>query len=751
MSVLRPDPSAPDTMFQQLLGIDRVHFVGIGGAGMCGIAEVLLDFRLQVSGSDQAASENTERLVELGAEIFIGHSGDHVRGADLVVRSSAVPDDNPEVVEAHHRGIAVIRRAEMLAELMRLKYGIAIAGTHGKTTTTSLVGTLLTEAGLDPTVIVGGRLRVSGTGARIGRSRYLVAEADEFDRSFLRLMPVIAVITTIDVDHLDTYRDLDDILEAFRQFADRVPFFGQVIACLDDENVQTLLPRLRERRVVTYGFSPQADLIAQGVRAENGLTHFTVRHAVRGLLGEVNLPIPGRHNVQNALATICVALAVGLDFETIARGLASFRGVHRRFERLGTFAGATVVDDYAHHPAEVAATLAAARQVFPQSRVLVVFQPHLYSRTQQHAEAFGRALLAADVAWVTDVYGSREQPVPGVTGEMVVEAARAAGHRHVEYCRDWRDLPERLRAEVRPGDALFTLGAGDIYRLGHELPPGGSVDRHGRDAAGLRLPPPGAGAPAPPPRAGAGDRALVRQGGDPGRRAGSARGLGVDLALLPGSSPRGALRRARARRLGGRRAGTARGASHPGRLARRGAPAGRRTPVGRLRGDAATAARPTRGARRRAGAGARAARSPRRARVRRRCGQADRSARRERPARRSGGARLARRWRSTGQRHPPGGLGAAAGTAAVGGGIRSVEWLGEGELAVHTAASPSRSWCGGGDRDGLGRLEAAMAEMERRGIAIGQADLRFPRRVVIQPAAHQANAGQSAQQGKTEG
>jgi UDP-N-acetylmuramate--alanine ligase len=456
-------------MFQEMLGLDRVHFVGIGGAGMSGIAEVLRNYGLEVSGSDLAASEATRHLEGLGVQISIGHDPAHVEGVNLVVRSSAISDDNPEIIAARRLGITVVRRAEMLAELMRLKYGIAVAGTHGKTTTTSLVGTLLTEAGLDPTVIVGGRLRVSGTGARIGKSRYLVAEADEFDRSFLRLFPVLAVITNIEADHLDTYRDLGEILSAFEEFAHRVPFFGQIIACLDDRNVQGLLPHLLEHRVVTYGFSPQADLMAVDVETHEGVSELTVRHVQKGELGRLKLPLPGRHNVQNALAAVAVALALGLPFKAISRGLGAFKGVHRRFERLGSFQGAAVVDDYAHHPAEVIATLSAARQVYPRARLHAVFQPHLYSRTQQLAKEFGRALLAADFAWVTGIYGSRERPLAGVSGELIVEAARASGHRNVRYCADWRELPERLREAVQPGDVVLTLGAGDINRLGNAL------------------------------------------------------------------------------------------------------------------------------------------------------------------------------------------------------------------------------------------------------------------------------------------
>jgi UDP-N-acetylmuramate--alanine ligase len=435
---------------------------------MSGIAEILLEYDLEVSGCDQASSEATERLEQLGARIHQGHSPDHLEGIELVVISSAVAPDNPEVREARLRGITVIRRAEMLGELMRLKYGIAVAGTHGKTTTTSLVGTVLTEAGLDPTVIVGGRLRLSGTGARLGKSDYLVAEADEFDRSFLRLTPVIAVVTTIDRDHLDTYRDLAAIEDAFVEFANRVPFFGRLIVCLDDPNVRHVLPRVAERRLVTYGFSPQADLQAVDVEAATKGSRFAVRQ--RGdLLGAVELPIPGRHNVQNALAAVAVGLALRIPFADVARALAGFSGVHRRFEQLGTWHGAAVVDDYAHHPTEVAATLEAARQTFPRGRVFAVFQPHLFSRTRDLAKELGGSLLGADMAVVSDVYPSREQPIPGVTGAMVVEAARERGHRNVVYCPRWSEAPALLQHEVSEGDVVVTLGAGDVYKLGHQL------------------------------------------------------------------------------------------------------------------------------------------------------------------------------------------------------------------------------------------------------------------------------------------
>ncbi|MEM6793201.1 MAG: UDP-N-acetylmuramate--L-alanine ligase [Acidobacteriota bacterium] len=468
-------------MFPIFAGLSHVHFVGIGGAGMSGIAEVLLEERqlaegLRISGSDQSRSAAVERLESLGIEVHQGHDPEHLApGVDLVVKSSAVPDDNPEIRAARERGITVVRRAEMLGELMRLKYGIAIAGTHGKTTTTSLVGTLLTESGLDPTVIVGGRMRVTGTGARVGGSPYLVAEADEFDRSFLRLMPVLAVVTTIDVDHLDTYRDLDAIREAFVDFAGRVPFFGQAILCLDDENIQSILPRLTaNHRVVTYGLTPQADLSARDIEPSPGGCRFRVV-AGEEELGTVSVPMPGRHNVQNTLAAVAVGRALGIPMDRITRSLAGFGGVHRRFEHLGFFRGAAVVDDYAHHPTEMAATLEAARQAFPRGRIVAVFQPHLYSRTRDMAADFGRALLGADEAVVTSIYASRERPIEGVSGEDVVREAKRSGHRRVRYLENWRRDAEGQLAHLADagslgeGDVVLTLGAGDIFRLAAQL------------------------------------------------------------------------------------------------------------------------------------------------------------------------------------------------------------------------------------------------------------------------------------------
>jgi UDP-N-acetylmuramate--alanine ligase len=456
------------TMFHRFAGLRHAHFVGIGGAGMSGIAEVLAQYDLEVSGCDLAASETTERLERLGIKVEHGHAPEHLDGVDLLVISSAIEVANPEVQAARGRGITVVRRAEMLAELMRLKYGIAVAGTHGKTTTTSLVGAILVEAGLDPTVIVGGRLRVSGTGARLGSSDYLVVEADEFDRSFLSLSPILAVVTSIDRDHLDTYEDIEEIREAFAAFAGRVPFFGQVIACADDPNVRDLLPKLADRRVFSYGVDGDWDLVAEALESDPAGSRFTVRHKRLGELGSVTVPLAGLHNVRNSLAAIGVGLALGIPMATIARALGGFAGVHRRFERLGLFQGAEVVDDYAHHPTEVAATLAAARQVYPRRALHAVFQPHLFSRTRDLATEFGRALLAADRVVVTDVYPSREKPIPGVTGELVARAARAAGHARVDYCADWREV-RGLLGNVSEGDVVLTLGAGDIYRLAQQL------------------------------------------------------------------------------------------------------------------------------------------------------------------------------------------------------------------------------------------------------------------------------------------
>lgn len=466
----------------RFLKLRRIHFVGAGGVGMSGLAEILLlSTPLEISGCDRERGENTDRLAALGAKIRLGHDPAHLSEVDLVVISSAVDDSNPEVAAARERGIPVIRRAQMLGQIMRLKQGIAIAGTHGKTTTTSLAGMVLTEAGFDPTIVVGGRVRILGTNARLGKGDFLVAEADEYDRSFLELTPDVAVITNVEADHLDCYRDLSEIIDSFVLFANRVPFYGAVVACLDDPGVKAVLPHV-EKRVVTYGESPQAHLSARDIRLEASGTSFEVFDSEQGRLGRVRLPLPGRHNVLNALAAIAVGSELSVPFETIARALSEFTGVVRRFEKKGERAGVLVVDDYAHHPTELAATLSAARQVYRERRLVALFQPHLYSRTRDFAGEFGRALLAADVAVVTDVYPSREKPLPGVTGQLVVAAAREAGHRNLVYISDKKRVAERLEKLLRPGDLLLTMGAGDVVRFGEEYL-AGAGERKAADAA----------------------------------------------------------------------------------------------------------------------------------------------------------------------------------------------------------------------------------------------------------------------------
>jgi UDP-N-acetylmuramate--alanine ligase len=436
---------------------------------MSGIAELLLlATPLEISGCDLARSENTNRLEKLGAKILTGHDPSHVEQADLLVISSAVAESNAEVSAARERGVPVIRRAEMLGEIMRLKQGIAVAGTHGKTTTTSLAGMVLTEAGFDPTIVVGGQVHILGTNARLGKGDYLVAEADEYDRSFLELTPVVAVITNVEADHLDTYRDLADILDAFAAFANRVPFYGSVVVCADDPGARGLIPRIK-RRVVTYGESAEASLSAREVRLEASGTTFEVWEAGTQRLGTVRLRLPGRHNVQNALAAVAVGRELLVPFESIARALEAFTGVVRRFERKGERDGVLVVDDYAHHPTEIDATLAAARQVYPDRRIVALFQPHLYSRTRDFAAQFGQALSAADASVVMDVYPSREKAIPGVTGQLVADAVSFAGAgRGVTYVPEKKDVVEILERCLNPGDLLVTMGAGDVVKFGEE-------------------------------------------------------------------------------------------------------------------------------------------------------------------------------------------------------------------------------------------------------------------------------------------
>jgi UDP-N-acetylmuramate--alanine ligase len=447
--------------------IQHVHFVGIGGSGMSGIAEVLLNLGYTVSGSDLRRSATTDHLVALGARVLEGHAAAHVVGAHVVVVSTAVQRDNPEVIEARHAGIPVIPRAEMLAELMRLKYSVAVAGSHGKTTTTSMTALVLDRGGLDPTVVVGGRLNVLGSGARLGRGEFLVAEADESDRSFLKLTPTIAVVTNIDREHLDTYRGLADIQDAFVGFVNKVPFYGAVVLCLDDAPVQDILPRV-ERRMVTYGLSPQAQVSARDVEVGPEGSQFVVASG-DAVLGRVRLSVPGAHNVLNALAAVAVGLDLGVPFESIRAGLESFSGVDRRFQVRGEAGGVTVVDDYGHHPTEIRATLETLRRYAGARRTVVLFQPHRFSRTQALWDDFCRAFHLADVLLVTDIYAASEAVIPGVTAEALVAALIEKGHRHALYAGALPAAAERLLSEVRSDDVVLTLGAGSVWTAGEEL------------------------------------------------------------------------------------------------------------------------------------------------------------------------------------------------------------------------------------------------------------------------------------------
>lgn len=449
---------------QPALGrIRQVHMVGIGGIGMSSIAEVLLNRGYEVTGSDLETSEVTERLVDHGATVYEGHAAEQVGDADVVVYSSAVdPEENPETREAEHRRISLIPRAEMLGELIRMKFGVGIAGTHGKTTTTSMAGLVVAEGGFDPTVIVGGKVTAFGSNAVTGEGDVIVIEADEYDRTFLRLTPALAVITSIEEDHLEIYEDLDQIRAAFVEYANSVPFFGAAILCLDDPNVQSIVGDV-ERRVITYGTTRQADVRAENIRREKMTTRFDVV-AGGARLGEIELHVPGMHNLRNALAAVALGRELEIDFERIRKGLASFTGVRRRFEKIGEVSGITVLDDYAHHPTEIRATLDAAHQGFPDRRIVAVFQPHLYSRTRDFMDEFARSFFNADVLVLTDVYGAREEPIEGITGERLADRAEQFGHRAVHYVPDKTDLPDRLTEVVEPGDVVLLLGAGDIWR-----------------------------------------------------------------------------------------------------------------------------------------------------------------------------------------------------------------------------------------------------------------------------------------------
>lgn len=442
--------------------VRQVHFIGVGGIGMSGLSEILRTLEFDVSGSDLREGENTRNLRRIGVRIDLGHRAENVHGADVVVYSSAINAQNPEIVEARALNIPVISRAEMLAELMRVKYGVAIAGSHGKTTTTSLVATVLRAAGFDPTVVVGGRMAALGSNARLGAGELLVAEADESDGSFLRLAPTIAAVTNIDPEHLDFYKTHEALKDAFVQFVEKVPFYGLAVLCLDHPDVQDLLPRI-QRRHVTYGLSAQADYSARGVRYEGINTRFMTYK--RGEpLGEFSVRMPGQHNVLNTLAAIAIADELEVPLDVMKDALATFHGVARRFSVVDRIGGITLIDDYGHHPAEIVATLEAARRAFDQ-RILVAFQPHRYSRTQQLFGDFTRAFNKADVLFIADVYAAGEEPIPGVTSERLARGIAEHGHHRVRYMPDRAELSAELARAARPGDVVIALGAGDINRI----------------------------------------------------------------------------------------------------------------------------------------------------------------------------------------------------------------------------------------------------------------------------------------------
>jgi UDP-N-acetylmuramate--alanine ligase len=446
--------------------IKHIHFVGIGGIGMSGIAEVLLNLGYKVSGSDLRESDTTERLRALGGEIMIGHRPENVGSPHVVVISSAVKSDNVEVAAAREKQVPVIPRAEMLAELMRLKYGVAIAGAHGKTTTTSMVATVLAAGGIDPTVVIGGKLNSLGSNAKLGQGEFLVAEADESDGSFLRLSPTVAVVTNIDAEHLDHYRDIDEIKEAFLAFINKVPFYGVAILCLDEKHIQSLIPRVH-KRYLTYGMSSQADYHALDATLLPLGSRFRVANH-SGDLGWFELSVPGLHNVSNSLAAIAVARELEVDIEVIRKALKEFSGVHRRFEVKGEARGVLVVDDYGHHPTEVRATLAAAKASSGR-RTVCVFQPHRYTRTKHLLEEFFTAFNEADRVIIMDIYAAGEQPIPGITGRAVYEGIKRYGHKDAVYLSGRDEVVGHLLSSLREGDLLLTLGAGDVWKVGEAV------------------------------------------------------------------------------------------------------------------------------------------------------------------------------------------------------------------------------------------------------------------------------------------
>ncbi len=446
--------------------IKRIHFVGIGGIGMSGIAEVLNSMGYSITGSDLKESSVTKYLKDLGIKITIGHSKKNVYNADVLVYSSAVRPDNVEILEARRRKIPVIPRAEMLAELMRMKFSIAIAGSHGKTTTTSMVGQILLECGADPTIIVGGKLRIIGTNARLGKGKYLVAEADESDRTFLKLFPTISIITSIDEEHLDRYIDIKDIKNAFIDFANRVPFFGTVYLCYEDKNA-IFIRNLIEKRVVTYGLSLEADI--KGLELKRDGFYYSFLFQGNGTkFGRVKLNVPGIHNVLNAVAAIGVGLELGFSFDKVKNAIEHVEGVISRFEIKAKTEEFLIVDDYAHHPREIESVLKTAREGW-KGRIIAIFQPHLFSRTILLKDRFGKAFFDADLVYITDIYPSREERIPGITGKIISDAIKGYGHKNVRYIENMDDIYKELADELKPGDMIITMGAGNINRVGEKI------------------------------------------------------------------------------------------------------------------------------------------------------------------------------------------------------------------------------------------------------------------------------------------
>ncbi len=450
--------------------VKNIHFIGIGGIGMSGIAEVLCNLGFVVSGSDLKKSKNTDRLETLHkVKIYEGHAAENIGDAQVVVYSSAVKEDNPEVVLAKEKSIPVIPRAEMLAELMTLKpYAVAVAGTHGKTTTTSMVATVLGHAGVDPTTVVGGVVDTLGSNARLGKSEWFVTEADESDRSFLMLYPTISVVTNIDKEHMESYKGMDDVVQCFTDFVNKVPFYGACILCLDDPNVQLIIPKIKRRRV-TYGMTAQADISAQDIRYNESFgSTFKVAKGAE-VLGEINMPVPGKHNIYNALAATAVALELDVPFEKIAEAFSKFKNANRRFQFKGDFRGISVVDDYGHHPTEILATLSAAKSGSGGRRTVVIFQPHRFSRTKELMNEFALCFNNADVLFVTDIYAASEQPIEDITAEVLTENIKKFGHKNANYIGDVESAAEKVLPFLQEGDLVITLGAGSITRLSDEI------------------------------------------------------------------------------------------------------------------------------------------------------------------------------------------------------------------------------------------------------------------------------------------